>query len=74
MSRPDKLKTLAEAEGYETALELLEECVYDSVCPGICTNDGCDYVTNVEPDSDSGWCELCDTNTVCSALMLADII
>jgi len=41
---------------------------------GICTNDGCDYTTDVEPDQDRGWCEVCGTNLVKSAPVLAGII
>jgi hypothetical protein len=69
-----KLKQLAEIEGYDDTMKLLEACVTDSVCPGICTNEDCDYTTEVEPDSATGWCEQCNTNTVSSALVLAEII
>lgn len=73
-SDSQKLELLAELEGYSDYQDLLEECVCDSVNPGICMNEGCDYTTEVEPDSDSGWCEECGTNTVKSASMLAGII
>lgn len=46
----------------------------DSVAPGICMNDGCDYITEVEPDQSEGYCENCDTCTVTSALVLAGAI
>lgn len=72
--RKKKLKTLAELEGFDDPTEMLEYYVLDSVNPGICMNEGCNYTTEVEPDSDTGWCEECDTNTVCSCMMLADII
>jgi hypothetical protein len=68
-----KLKTLAEIEGM-TVDELLEQGTYDSVAKGICMNPGCDYSTGVEPDQDEGWCEVCNTPTVKSALRLAGII
>lgn len=54
--------------------ELLESASIGSVVPGICTNDGCDFTTEYEPDQDAGWCEECDTETVASALILAGII
>jgi hypothetical protein len=63
-----KLETLAEICGCSPD-ELIEQAVYDSVVEGICTNDGCDYITDVEPDQRHGWCELCDTQTVCSPLV-----
>lgn len=69
-----KLSTLAEIEGYSDVMEMLEAATFDSVAPGICSNPNCDYSCEVEPDSDSGWCEICDTNTVQSCLVLASII
>lgn len=73
-SREEKLQLLAEIEGFDDTMDLLEEYVTDSVTPGICMNEDCDYCTDTEPDSDSGWCEECETNTVCSCMMLAGII
>ena len=67
-----KLKQLADLEG-KSIDELLESCITDSVNPGICTNEWCDYTTEVEPDQRAGWCEECQENTVKSALVLADI-
>jgi len=74
MSNYTKLQTLIEIEGFDDSLSFLEEISTDSVCPGICTNPDCDYSTEVEPDSRSGWCEECNTNTVASALILAGMI
>jgi hypothetical protein len=59
-----KLATLYTIEGFETLDKLLEATALDSVSPGICTNDGCDYTVEVEPDQDRGWCEVCGTGTV----------
>lgn len=73
-SRKEKLETLAELEGFDDPMEMLEQYVVDSVTPGICMNEGCQYTTEVEPDSSTGWCEECGTNTVCSCMMLANII
>ena len=70
----DKLQKLLEIEGYATLEELLEAVFSDSVSPGICINDGCQYTVEVEPDQDRGWCEVCGTNTVKSALVLAGLI
>lgn len=71
--RKDKLETLADAWGMSVD-ELLEEWGLDSVVPGICTNEDCDYTTSYEPDQDAGWCDVCDTGTVASALILAGVI
>lgn len=69
-----KLRFLAEIEGYPTVGELLEHAAADSVSPGICANPGCDYATEVEPDQDAGYCEVCGTQTVKPALILAGVI
>ena len=71
--RREKLKELAESCDMSLE-ELLESATLDSVVPGICTNAGCDYTTEYEPDQDAGWCEECDTGTVASALILAGVI
>ena len=72
--RQAKLDRLVESEGYDNLDNLLAAAVADSVSPGICMNDGCDYTAEMEPDQDRGWCEACGTNTVASALVLAGII
>jgi hypothetical protein len=69
-----KLGQLVETEGYPNLEDLLRDATFDSVCPGICLSDGCDYTTEVEPDQDRGWCECCCDNTVASGLVLAAII
>jgi len=70
--RVQKLRLLEEEFG---SLEyLLEEAIFNGVDMGICMNPECDYTTTVEPDSDSGYCEECDSNTVESTCMLAGII
>ena len=70
----NKLRKLAEVEGFDTVDALVEATAHDSVSPGICTNGECDYTTEVEPDQDRGWCELCGKGTVHSALVLAGLI
>lgn len=69
-----KLQTLAEIEGYDDPMDLLEEMVIESVVPGICRNPDCDYTCEVEPDSSSGWCEICEEGSVVSCMVLAGII
>ena len=66
------LKELAEYEGFDDEMEFLEEYIYDSVVPGICTI--CGYTIGVKPDQDAGWCEICGKQTVKSALILAGVI
>lgn len=74
MRDADKLKKLMELEGYEDETTFFQDAVFDSICPAICVNAGCDYTEAKEPDQDRGWCEMCETNTVKSALVLARLI
>lgn len=73
-SRKEKIKTLVEIEGYDNLDDLLDDCGHDSVVPGICVNNDCDYTTEVEPDCSSGYCEECDTQSVRSILILLNLI
>lgn len=72
--RITKLRKLLDIEGYETLDALLEVVVGDSVSPAICVNEDCDYVCEMEPDQDRGWCDECQTNTMQAALILAGLI
>ncbi len=72
LNKSEKLETLANSEGFDSIDTMLEQAVYDSVAPAICIN--CDYTTSMEPDQCEGWCEVCETNTVQSCLVLAEII
>lgn len=69
-----KLQKLVEIEGFKDDISLFKAVITDSVCPAICMNDGCDYTAEMEPDQDRGWCEVCNTNTMKSALVLAGLI
>ena len=69
-----KLMKLCDIEGFDSLDDLLQAAATDSVCPAICMTEGCDYTTEMEPDQDRGWCEVCSTNTVKSALILAGVI
>ena len=72
--RQAKLDTLIEAEGFPDQASILEAFITDSVAPAICMNDGCDYTTEMEQDQDRGWCEQCNTGTVVSLFILANMI
>ena len=68
-----RLQKIAESEGFSSVQAMLEVAATDSVSPGICMT--CGWVTSeTEPDQDRGWCEICETNTVKSALVLAGLI
>jgi hypothetical protein len=72
--RAGKLMKLCDIEGFRQVHDLLEASVADSVCPAICMTEGCDFATEMEPDQDEGYCEVCGGNTVVSALVLAGLI
>lgn len=66
-----KLETLTEEYGSDIDT-LLYAASCDSVVPGICMNEDCDFVVDsCEPDARENWCECCETNTVCSLVELA---
>lgn len=75
--RKQKLRKLAEIEGYDDMMAFLEWCAFDSVCPAICCNlhnRACNYSEHLEPDQERGWCDECQGNTMKSALILAGVI
>jgi hypothetical protein len=73
MRNEELLEKLAEYEGYDDYMEMLKEATFDSVAIGICTECK-EYTTQVEPDCSNGFCEECESNTVVSCLVLADLI
>jgi hypothetical protein len=68
----NKLELLAKNWGL-TVADMLDCASFDSMTGGICTNDGCDFTTDVETDCARGFCEVCGTKTVASCLVLAGI-
>jgi hypothetical protein len=72
--KAQKLMKLCEIEGFEIVEDVLFLSITDSVCPAICMTEGCDYTTEMEPDQDRGFCEMCGGQTVASALVLAGLI
>lgn len=70
----ERLKKLAEIEGYFGYMEMLEEATFDSCVPAICTNEGCECSYTLEPDATGGLCEVCGTYTVSSCLIIAGLI
>jgi hypothetical protein len=72
--KAQKLMKLCDIEGFENVGDVLFSSMTDSVCPAICMSEGCDYTTEMEPDQDRGFCEVCGGQTVTSALVLAGLI
>ena len=54
--------------------ELMQAVLSDSVSPAICMNEDCNFTCEMEPDQDAGYCEECHTNSMHSALILAELI
>jgi len=73
MNRQEKLGILANEEGFDSVDAMIESASTDGVVPGICVNDGCDFTTEVEDDTRDGHCEYCETKTVQSCLILAEV-
>ena len=71
-----KLEALMEIEGYRDFEHLYKECEWGNRVgvPAICMNEDCEYVEDMEPDQDEGWCPECRANTLKSAYILAGII
>lgn len=75
MSKKDnKAMTLAKSWGCLCSNKLAEDYMFSSVVPAICMNDNCNYTTGMEPDATHGCCEICETRTVKSILILKDVI
>ena len=70
----NKSQKLAELEGFHSPLDMCEKLIGESVIPGICSNENCDYTTDVEPDQGGGFCEDCGTQTVVSIFVMEGII
>ena len=72
--RKAKLSKLIEIEGYDSIEQLAEVVFSDAASPAICMNEDCNFTGEMEPDQDAGYCEECHTNTLTSALVLAELI
>ena len=72
--RRAKLAKLIAIEGYSSIEELVQAVLSDSVSPAICMNEDCNFTCEMEPDQDAGYCEECHTNSMHSALILAELI
>lgn len=69
-----KNEQLAQDWGYLTVVEMLEANLHETMVPGICMEDGCDYSTDVEKDQAKGWCEICGKNNVQSCFEIEGLI
>jgi len=76
MNTLDKAKIfdIVDIYGVNSVQELIDQFGDDSISPGICYNEDCDYTTEVEPDCSDGYCEDCGTNTVKSFHVILGVI
>ena len=74
--RQEKLAKILAAEGYDDIAELAQEALLGSRAgtPSICMNERCNYICEMEPDQERGWCKDCGTNSMMSGLVLAELI
>lgn len=70
----EKIQVLVDECGYSDEYEMALEFNDQSTVPGICMNVGCEATFDYEPDASEGWCDMCDTHSVQSLLVLMEII
>ncbi len=68
-----KLDQLLEACGVSEE-DYCADAMCDSVIMGICMNPCCSYTREVETDASSSHCEVCNTATVRSGLVILGLI
>ena len=66
------IKDLCKIEGFKDPLDMVENFMSASGCPGICTSCGAYYW--VEHDCEYGHCGHCNQNTIESTMILMGII
>lgn len=69
-----KLLVILNSKGYDFLEDLAKDALSDSLCPAVCMVEGCDHIADMEKDQDEGECEACGSQTMTSALVLADLI
>jgi hypothetical protein len=73
------IDALIDDMGFESASEygdgwMMEAVGFESIVPGVCKDEDCLAVMDVELDQDKGWCCVCHENTVVSCLRLWGVI
>lgn len=73
--RENKLRIVAENEGYSDIDEMLEDFFEHDDCIGICLAKDCSYICdNIEQDQTRGYCDSCKRNTVASVFVIRGVI
>jgi hypothetical protein len=61
-----------EAWRYRDMAELIDLWLFKSTCPAVCRS--CGHIELKECDVLSGWCGLCDSDTMRSVMVLAGVL
>jgi hypothetical protein len=69
--RRRKLCIVSEFMGFDGPRDLLEHYRDKSIVPGICTDQFCDWIMNVECNEVADLCPHCEANTMQSILVFA---
>lgn len=59
--------------GFEKVADLLASYKNKPIVPGICTDNFCDWIMNVDCDETADLCPHCETYTMQSILLLSGI-
>jgi hypothetical protein len=72
--KPDigKLLMICERWGYRDVPELIDRYLFEDSCPALCLN--CGHVEEKSSDTLAGWCGICDSDTMRSAMVLAGFL
>ena len=62
---------IRECCGFRDVPELIDRCLFKESCPAFCLS--CGYIEKAA-DTFAGWCPVCDSDTMRSALVLAGVL
>jgi hypothetical protein len=66
------LLKICEGWGFRDVPELIDRYLFKEACPAICLT--CGHIAEKRPDALAGWCAICDTDTMRSAMVLAGVL
>ena len=66
-----KVITICTVCNFPGIAELVDHYLFNDTCPAICLL--CDYIEDHEREQNAGWCPICRTTTMKSALVLVGL-
>ncbi len=69
-----KLRYVAQTFNCDTHVTMMLWFNDKDIVPGICTNKNCNLIANVERSEEGALCPNCNTHTVQSVFVLADVV